>query len=510
MNPSPPGFPARVAVDPACPLGTIDPAIYGQFIEHVDAADECIYPSIWDAASPLADELGLRRDVISAARELGVPVVRWPGGSYADVYHWENAIGPRAGRRPEPNGHFAGDESNQFGTDEFLHWCERVGAQPYLNVNLGSGTLEEALRWLEYCNGSPDTPQGRRRAANGRVAPYGVKYWGVGNETWAPWEKGNMTAPAYAAKLREWAVAMRAADPSIRILGVGSLQADTPEWDRTVLREAGDVIDYLTFHTYGYALDDGPGDEAEFRGIVHTTEFMERRLRRTLALIDEVAPARAKDIRVSVDEWNIRRYTRAGEIRRRAPRTLRDTLFLAGLLNIFVRLSPRVGMGNYVFLVNGHAPILVRPEGILKTPVFDLFQAYSRLMRGEALEARVECPFIVPPAPQVSDPAFALPADHGHDAPSPLLHVAAARPSAGVVTLALVNRDPARAADVNLVMTDGGGAVSAWTLHDADARAANTFDTPDRLRPRVETLARPTAFWRCPPQSITLLTCRRA
>lgn len=504
MIPTP--YRARVTIEPE-PLGPIDPMIYGQFIEHVDAADECVYPSIWDISSPFADDLGLRRDVMAVARDLGPPVVRWPGGSYADVYHWENAIGPGGQRRPEPNGHFKGEESNRFGTDEFLQWCEHVGTEPYINVNLGSGTMEEALRWLEYCNGGPETPQGRRRSANGRIEPYGVKYWGIGNETWASWERGTMDAPTYAAKLREWAEAMLAQDPTIQILGVGSLQADTPHWDRTVLREAGHLLDFLTFHTYGYALNDGPGDEAEFTAIVHSTEFMEQQLRRTLAVIDETVPERAGTIRISVDEWNIRRYSSTGQIGRREPRTLRDTLFLAGLLNIFVRLSPRVGMANHVFLINGHAPLLVNASGVLKTLVFDLFQIYSRRMTGEALEVEVDSPMIRPPLPQISNPGFELPKNYVHG-DSPLLHVAAARPEPGTVTVAMVNRDPHRAAEVALELPDGFRIITAWTLHDADAMAANSFDHPTRLRPSEISVESSSSAWVCPPQSLTLLSCR--
>src|SRR5690606_34662235 len=159
-------------------VGEISPHIYGQYLEHVEAHEETIYPSLWNAQHPAADAMGVRTDVTSEVRKLGVPIVRWPGGCFADVYHWEDAIGPQEQRKPKPNLHWKGMESNQFGTDEFLRWCELAGVEPYINVNLGSGTLDEALRWLEYCNGAADTPQGKRRAENGRVEPWGVKYWG--------------------------------------------------------------------------------------------------------------------------------------------------------------------------------------------------------------------------------------------------------------------------------------------------------------------------------------------
>lgn len=494
-------FEASIAVDPGKALGAIDPNIYGQYLEHVDSDDECIYPSIWDGASPLRDPQGLRRDVVAAVRSLSVPIIRWPGGCFADVYHWENGIGDRNRRPVLPNLHWKrATESHQFGTDEFLRFCELTGAKPYINVNLGSGTLEEALRWLEYCNGSLDTEQGRRRAANGRREPYDVLHWGVGNETWGPWEKGHTDADTYSRQLAQWAKAMKKQDPRIRILGVGSSEGNKPDWDRSVLANAGEHIDYLTLHTYGFAR----ANAEEYENVVYTPDYMETRVRKMLATIDEAAPAHAGRIRVSVDEWNIRRV--AKKLDRKAPRNMQDGLFVAGVLNTLVRLSPRVGMANYVFLVNGHAPLLVNRDQVVRTPLFHLFSEYGASLRGKALAVELDCPSVTPPRPQPSGVGYKMPADY-QARPNPVLNVAAARDERGGISVAIVNRHATDAAAVTLRLPKGTGVVRAWTLHSDDPLACNDFAAPERIVPVVKAVEGRPASWTCPPRSVVVLRC---
>lgn len=493
-------YQASVTVDVTRPLGAINPDIYGQYLEHVDASDECIYPAIWDDTSSLSDTMGLRRDVVEAVRALDVPVIRWPGGCFADVYHWENGIGERTRRPVLPNLHWKGtDESHQFGTDEFLRFCELTGAKPYINVNLGSGTLEEALRWLEYCNGGPDTPQGMRRAANGRSTPYDVTLWGIGNETWGPWETGHTDAVTYSRQLTQWAQAMRARDPRIKILGVGSMEGNNRDWDRTVLANAGDTLDYLTFHTYGFAR----AVEGEYEKVVYAPEYIETRLRRMLSTIDETVPHRADAIRISVDEWNIRRV--AAKLDRKAPRNLQDTLFVAGMLNTMVRLSPRVAMANYVFLVNGHAPLLVNGQGIVRTPLYHVFAKYRRALRGTALATNVDCPTILPPPQQMNWEKYKLPADYVPQV-TPLLHVAAAVDESGTMAISLVNRHEQSPAEVALRLPEGYGISAAWTLEADGLLAANTFAEPERIVPREVTVSGRPRKWTCPPRSVVILT----
>lgn len=479
-------YSAIVTIDAGRGLGPISPHIYGQYLEHVQREDECIYPSIWDDTSPFADALGLRRDVMAAARELGVPVVRWPGGCFADVYHWRDGVGSQSRRPVRTNAHWGGEEPNHFGTDEFLRWCREVGSAAYINANLGTGTLEECLAWLDYCN-----------ATNRRV-----QFWGIGNETFGEWEAGHMDAATYARTLAQWAAAVRRADPQIQILGVGSMSANNPQWDRAVLRRAGNLIDLLTIHAYGYST----GAPDEFLAIAFTPVYFEHRLRKILRVMDEFAAHRtnATPVRLALDEWNIRHY-RDGQLNRRSPRTLQDAVFVAGVLNAMVRLSPRVAMANYVFLVNGNGVMLVNRDQIVRTPLFHVFQQYGRWMCGEALPATVVCPTTTPPPPQAHTPKHKPPADFRPVA-QPWLDVAAARQADGTLSVALVNRHPDAAARTTLQLPRGYSAIKVWTLFDADVFAANTFAEPNRLRPEVKELTE--RFWTCPPHSVSLILCK--
>lgn len=480
----PSSYDAKVSVDLNQPIGVINRNIYGQYLEHVEREDESIYPSIWDNTSKFADETGLRRDVIAAAKELGVPVVRWPGGCFADVYHWRDGIGPQESRPNRENKHWGGMEPNHFGSDEFLRWCQLVGCESYINVNLGTGTLKECLDWLKYCN-SPDQ----------RVA-----FWGIGNETFGKWEAGHMDAETYATTLASWASAVREKDESVKIVGVGSMSADDSSWDRAVLGKTADKIDFLTIHNYGVST----GRSEDYEAFVFTPVYFEQRLRKMLAVVDEFSAKRAnrEPIRLALDEWNIRHYQN-GKFNRQDPRTQQDAVFAAGVLNSLIRLSPRVAMANYVFLVNGNGVMLVNSNQVVKTPLFHLFKQYGEWMHGDALVTKVDCPTVRPPSPQAHSLEFVAPADYR--APeSPYLDVVAARNANGL-TIALVNRHATDVAKVMLDLPQGFAPQKVWTLHDDDLFAANTFQNPERVTPVIQSTEGDQ--WNCPPHSISLIFC---
>ena len=501
------GYDASVAVDTTRPISAINPNLYGQYLEHVELEEQCIYPSIWDDTSRFADAKGLRKDVMAAAKDLTVPIIRWPGGCFADVYHWENGIGPRKLRPTLINRHYKGSqESHQFGTDEFLIWIEQLGAKPYINVNLGSGTLEEALRWLEYCNGGPDTPHGKRRTANGRKEPYGVTHWGIGNETWGHWETGHSDAPTYARNLATWAAAMKQMDPSIRILGVGSSEGVDPEWDLEVLRQAGDHLDYLTLHVYAHSTENA---EQEYDAAVFTPYFFDFRISNMIKTLDAFRKesGSTRDIKISIDEWNIRRY-KGKELLRREPRHLQDALFVAGTLNVMLKHSARVGMANYVFLINGHAPLLVNADQVVKTPLYHVFQQYARWMKGTTVAVTAQGPTRVPPDPLMGSPGGTAP-KHYHPGEVPLLDTAAARHDDGTLVISMINRHRTDTANVALHLPPGYAVRTSWTLSAESPSDANTFDHPNRIVPVETAVDKAVASWSCPPASITLLACQR-
>jgi hypothetical protein len=205
---------AEVRVDGEAIIGPINAYVYGHFVEHLE---RCVYGGLWTE-----DGAHWRDDVLALVKDLRPPLIRYPGGNFASGYHWEDGIGPRPARPRRFDSAWQTWETNQVGTDEFLAYCAEVGAAPFLVVNDGSGTPAEAARWVAYCNEPETGEQGRRRAANGHPAPYAVRLWGVGNEVWGRWQIGHTGPAEYAMRLRAFAAAMRAADPTIQIVGVGA------------------------------------------------------------------------------------------------------------------------------------------------------------------------------------------------------------------------------------------------------------------------------------------------
>jgi alpha-L-arabinofuranosidase len=184
----------RVVIDPGRPIGPVDRNVFGGFVEHLG---RCIYGGLCDEGSPLADSRGFRGDVLDLLRELRIGVLRWPGGNFVSNYHWTDGIGPQDARPRRAELAWGAEESNRFGTDEFLAYCTELGTAPFICLNMGTGTLAEALSWIEYCNGGGDTEWARCRRDNGRAEPYRVRYWGLGNEMYGAWQIGAMSAEEY-------------------------------------------------------------------------------------------------------------------------------------------------------------------------------------------------------------------------------------------------------------------------------------------------------------------------
>lgn len=178
---------ARIKLDPDRRIGELDRRVFGGFVEHLG---RCIYGGVFDEGSSLSDERGYRRDVLAAAKDLRIPILRWPGGNFVSGYHWTDGIGARDERPRKMDLAWSTEESNRFGTDEFIEYCRMLGAEPYICVNMGTGTMDEAQAWVEYCNGTGDTYWANLRRENGHEEPYNVRYWGLGNEMYGEWQIG--------------------------------------------------------------------------------------------------------------------------------------------------------------------------------------------------------------------------------------------------------------------------------------------------------------------------------
>ncbi|CAI6096168.1 unnamed protein product [Clonostachys chloroleuca] len=383
-----------ISVNPAFKLSDIDDKTYSGFTEHMS---RCIYGGIYDIDSPLSDEDGFRKDVIEALKELNSPVVRYPGGNFCATYHWQDGIGPRENRPKRPELAWIGLESNQFGTDEFMKWCEKVGTAPYIALNMNTGTLDEALAWVEYCNSTQDTYYANLRRKNGHEEPYNVKYWALGNEMWGPWQVEQMTKEDYAKKAFQWAKALKLLDPSIELILCGKEGQDA--WDYHVLKECikfdrhargndGCLIEMHSIHLYTCS-----NDHLEN---VTAPRAAERCIEMTGALIDLVhaenkIPSHVRKQKICFDEWNVWDSSRAnGRDGAEEKYTLSDALAVATWLNAFIRQSKYIGMANIAQSVNVISPLMTTKYGIYKQTTWWPWLLFCKYMRGTTIAVNVQ------------------------------------------------------------------------------------------------------------------------
>jgi len=411
----------EIKVSPARVIGEIDPRIYGQYVENLTPDDRPIYGGVVD------DEGELRPAVIDALREMGVPMIRW-GGNYNDVYRWMEGIGPKATRPVRPNYFWGGIESNRFGTHEFLALCEALSAQPYISINMGTGSILEALGWLEYCNYRGGTAYSELRRKNGQAEAWNVPIWGIGNEAWGFWETCFAPPEDYVRDFNQYAQYMRRLDPSIQVVAVGHTDR---AWNKAVLTGMRVPADYLSIHMYGHSFLEREGN---YEQLVALPVVFEQELSQIVADLDAHASA---PVALILDEWNVR-HLRDGQLNRQSPRQVQDALFVAGVFNVYNRFSAHVKAANYVTLVNGNAPIRAWGDSIERTPLFDIFRLYQQYMVGQAVQTtNTAASFEVTPFRRVSTP---------HDASQPVTAsvidaAAAIDPNAQTLTVALVNRE---------------------------------------------------------------------
>ncbi|HKV45690.1 MAG TPA: alpha-L-arabinofuranosidase C-terminal domain-containing protein [bacterium] len=462
---------AQITINTRRRIGIVDRGIFGGFIEHLG---RCIYGGIVEEGSPLSDRRGFRRDVLDVLRPLRMPVLRWPGGNFVSGYHWTDAIGPvdRRPRRIELAWH--GEESNRFGTDEFIEYCRALGAEPFIVVNMGSGSMDEAQAWVEYCNGSGDTSWANLRRKHGHEEPYRVKFWGLGNEMYGHWQIGSLTAEDYVKKARQFAAMMKRTDPSIQLISCG--QQGWNEWDRIVLEGLADLVDYHSIHIY-------TGSDHYYTNVFHPHQA-DRALRICEALIERVRYEKRIEhpVHVAYDEWNVWYRERSAEARRSGIEeryTLADALAVAAFLNVFIRHCRTVRMANVAQLVNVIALIMTSPHGLFLQPIFHPFRLYAEHTREIALDAQVECDTYAL-APEEED-VSARPHRVADLGPFPLLDVTATCDAEGRdVTLAVVNRNQTRGISTTIQAVDAviGPGIVAYEVNGQDPRSVNSFDHP--------------------------------
>ena len=384
-----------IKLNPGKTLGTINKNIYGHFSEHLG---RCIYQGLFVGEnSPIPNKKGMRTDVVEALKHIRVPVLRWPGGCFADEYHWEDGIGPKETRKRMVNTHWGGVvEDNSFGTHEFMELCAQIGCEPYVNANVGSGTVREMAEWVEYLNSDGDSTVVQRRWANGRKDSYGVKYWGVGNENWGC--GGNMLPEYYANEYRRYQTYCRNyGGHKLYRIACGA-NSDDYTWTEAVMKIAAPMMDALTLHYYtvptGMWDDKGSAtvfDPALYYKTLQGAQRMDELVTRHLKIMDKYDPEH--NVGLIVDEWgawyNVEPDTNPGFLYQQ--NTMRDALLASMTLDVFNKHCDRVVMTNIAQTVNVlQAVILTEGNKMVLTPTYHVFDLYKAHQDAALVEHSVE------------------------------------------------------------------------------------------------------------------------
>ncbi len=388
---------ASVSLNFKSRISDIDNRIYGSFIEHLGRA---VYEGIYQPGNRNSDSDGFRTDVLELVKKLNVPIVRYPGGNFVSGYNWEDGVGPKDKRPVKLDLAWFTTETNEFGMQEFDAWLKKAGAEMMMAVNLGTRGPDEARNLLEYANFPGGTYWSDLRKAHGHEKPYGIRTWCLGNEMDGPWQMGHKTAYEYARTATETARLMKWIDPSIELVACGSSNFNMPtfgEWEHTVLREAYELIDYVSMHEYySNDYDDTPSFLAENIG-------MDRFIKAVVAICDMVKAEKKTDktINISFDEWNVWYHSKSSDklvgLWGRAPHRLEDVynfedaLLVGGLLITLLKNSDRVKIACLAQLVNVIAPIMSNDEKAWAQTIFYPFLHASSFGRGTALNVDVQC-----------------------------------------------------------------------------------------------------------------------
>jgi alpha-N-arabinofuranosidase len=465
---------ARVTVVMDEPTGRLNRNILGHFAEHLGA---CVYGGMWVGTdSSIPNTKGLRNDTIAALQRIHAPIIRWPGGCFADIYHWRDGIGPRSKRPTTWNLWWGREESNAFGTAEYMEYCRLSGASPYVCVNVGSGSVREAVEWMEYCNSSHATSVARERAANGHAEPYNVTYWSVGNENWGC--GGGFTPEDYADRYARYVTYLARAAEGVKVqfVACGNEGGDWNQrfFEALLRRPAGRGIlrnvHQLSIHHYfrdGAAVD---FSDSDYYGLLAQVAILEDILRRAMGTLDEFKEPSGPAIGIALDEWGVwHPVPGQGLEALLQPNTLRDALLAAVTLNGLNSFGSRVSMACIAQVFNVlQCMAFTRGAQMVLTPTYYVFDLFQPHMDATGLKALVESPSYEVKLGKASLSRDCLSVSASLDAPKKQ------------VCLTLVNQHLTDELEVEIELAAGARAAGATLreLASASVRDQNTFDHP--------------------------------
>jgi alpha-L-arabinofuranosidase len=471
-----------------------DRRLFGTFLEHLGRA---VYTGVYEPDSALADKNGFRTDVMAEIKGLGVPVIRYPGGNFVSGYNWLDGVGPKKARPTVLERAWNSLEPNQFGTNEFIDWCRMVGTEPLLGFNLGTGTPEMAVAYVEYCNVDKGTKWSDLRRSHGHDQPHNIRYWCLGNEMDGPWQMGTMPAREYGRKARDTARQIRVIDRTLQLIACGSSNTILPTylvWDREVLEECYDQVDGISLHNYYGNTKELTGENSA-RFLAMNLD-MERQIHEIAAVCDYVQGLRKspKRLWLSFDEWNVWYRARGGTFadgkRTFAPKlleevyNLEDALLVGGFINTLLRESDRVRVACLAQILNVIAPLVTNKTSVLRQSIYYPYAWALQYARGKVLDLVVE-------SETYPISAEGLRADVARNDQVPFIDVVATiDPQNGQVCVLMLNRDLDGEREIVLEWRDSTPTrvLACETLTGPDLKAFNTFEQPKRVVPtRLET-----------------------
>jgi alpha-N-arabinofuranosidase len=484
-----------VTIDSGRQIAPIDHHLFGSFLEHLGRA---IYEGIYDPKSKFADSNGFRTDVIKEVHDLGVPIVRYPGGNFVSGYHWLDGVGPKKDRPTVLDRAWNTLEPNQFGTNEFIAWTRAVGTEPLFGLNFGTASAEDAAALVEYCNVAGGTKWSNLRRSHGYEQPHNVKYWCVGNEMDGTWQIGHMEDRDYGIKASDAARQMRVIDPTIKLIACGSSGPFQPtyiEWDRTVLEECYDVVDGISLHRYFGNTEENGNDSSKYLAM---NLGMDRQIEEIAAVCDTVRAHKRsnKQLFLSFDEWNVWYRARGGDFADghgklaphllEEPYNLEDAVLVGGLANSLIRHSDRVKVACLAQLVNVIAPIATNEDGILRHTIFYPYAWALKYAHGRALSVAPEGPSyqVASLGQPIESGGLSIP---GFGDVQYLDVVVVHDEEKSTVTLLAMNRDLQNEQELEINWHDltPSKVLAFETITGPDLKAGNTLADPKRVTPQT-------------------------
>ena len=489
-----------IAINSSAAKYTINKNIYGHFAEHLG---HCIYDGFYVGdTSKIPNTNGVRNDIIDALKKLKIPNLRWPGGCFADTYHWKDGIGPKDKRPSMVNKWWGGvTEDNSFGTHDFLNMCELLGAEPYLSGNVGSGTVQELADWVQYTNFKGKSPMSDLRTQNGKKEPWKVKFWGIGNEAWGC--GGNMKPEYYADEYRKYATFISDWENTGGLLRIASGASDADyNWTETLMKNIPlNMLGGVAMHHYSVLewTKKGPAvefSEEQYFGIMKQALLMEELVTKHAAVMDKYDPA--KKIALVVDEWggwyDVEKGTNPGFLYQQ--NTIRDAMIAGVTLNIFNNHADRVRIANLAQCVNVlQAVILTNKEKMILTPTYHVMEMYNVHQGATMLPLTVTGNDYVFNAQKLA-----------------AVSASASKDSTGTMHISLVNIDPTHPQKIELnIGEEKIKAVTARILTSKKLQDHNSFTEPEKIKPapfKELSLNKNTITITLPPTSVIVITAK--